>query len=131
MARKPDSKIRQLVVVLGDQLDAGSAAFDDFDQKRDAVWMAEVAGEAEHVLSHKARIAIFLSAMRHFRDTLRKRGFTVHYRQLDDRGNRGSFASEFEAAVKKLRPQRIVMVEPGEWRVKQAFQGAGLGKRGE
>lgn len=114
--------LRQLVVVLGDQLDAGSAAFDDFDRKRDAVWMAEVAGEATHVWSHKARIAVFLSAMRHFRDSLRKRGSTVHYRQLDDRGNRGSLASELEIAIKKLRPQRIVMVEPGEWRVKQAFQ---------
>ncbi len=32
--------------------------------------------------------------------------------------------SEFEAAVRKLRPQRIVMVEPGEWRVKQTFDDA-------
>jgi deoxyribodipyrimidine photolyase-related protein len=86
--------------------------------------MAEVAGEAQHVWSHKARIAIFLSAMRHFRDQLHKRGMTVQYRQLDARGNRGSFVSEFEAAVKKLRPQQVVMVEPGEWRVKQAFEEA-------
>ena len=42
MPRSP--RVRNLVVVLGDQLDAGSAALDAFDKKRDAVWMAEVGG---------------------------------------------------------------------------------------
>ena len=37
--------VRNLVVVLGDQLDAEAAAFDGFDAKQDAVWMAEVADE--------------------------------------------------------------------------------------
>jgi deoxyribodipyrimidine photolyase-related protein len=75
--------MRNLILVLGDQLDAKSAAFDGFDAKRDAVWMAEVSGEAEHVWLHKARIAIFLAAVRHFRDELRARGVTVHYTELD------------------------------------------------
>jgi deoxyribodipyrimidine photolyase-like uncharacterized protein len=33
-------ELRNLVLVLGDQLDRGSAAFDDFDPGQDAVWMA-------------------------------------------------------------------------------------------
>lgn len=44
---------RDLVVVLGDQLDIDAAAFDDFDPARDAVWMAEVAEESTHVWSSK------------------------------------------------------------------------------
>jgi deoxyribodipyrimidine photolyase-related protein len=86
--------------------------------------MSEVEGEAKEVWSHKARIAMFLSAMRHFRDNLRKRGITVHYRQLDDRGNRGDFASELAAAVKKYRPEQLISVELGEWRVKTLFERA-------
>ena len=86
--------LRHLVIVLGDQLDLQSAAFDGFDADRDAIWMAEVAEEAPHVWSHKARIALFLSAMRHFRDALRRRGWTVLYRELDDSANRGGFRSE-------------------------------------
>jgi len=35
------SKLRNLVIVLGDQLDLEAAAFDGFDARRDAVWMAE------------------------------------------------------------------------------------------
>lgn len=33
--------MRHLVLVLGDQLNADSAAFDGFDRSCDAVWMAE------------------------------------------------------------------------------------------
>ena len=64
----------RLILVLGDQLDAASAAFDGLDAKRDVVWMAEVKHESEKVWSTKARIAVFLAAMRHFREALKERG---------------------------------------------------------
>ncbi len=117
-------RIRNLIIVLGDQLDRESAAFDGFDKSRDLVWMAEVAEEARQVWSQKARIATFLSAMRHFREQLTKRKVRVDYRQLDDPGNEGNFARELAVAVKKHRPQRLVLVEPGEWRVKKVFEHA-------
>ena len=76
-----------LVLVLGDQLDLDSAAFDGFDATRDAVWMAEVADESTHVWSSNPRIALFLAAMRHFALALRRAGKTVHYRRIDDAAN--------------------------------------------
>jgi deoxyribodipyrimidine photolyase-related protein len=48
--------VRNLIVVFGDQLDLESSAFDGFDQKKDLVWMAEVAHESEHVWTHKQQI---------------------------------------------------------------------------
>ena len=120
MAQK--ERCRNLVIVLGDQLNADSAAFDDFDSKQDAVWMAEVAEESTHVWNHKARIVMFLAGMRHFRDALVKRKIKVHYRHLDDRGNRGTFAAELAAIVKRLQPERLILVEPGEWRVREGFR---------
>jgi deoxyribodipyrimidine photolyase-related protein len=114
--------MRNLVLILGDQLDRRSAALDGFDPACDAVWMAEVAEEATHVWSHKARIAIFLSAMRHYRDWLRSKGYTVHYHALDDPANEGSFASELTRAVKQHQPQKLIVVEPGEWRVLQGLK---------
>jgi deoxyribodipyrimidine photolyase-related protein len=116
--------LRNLVLVLGDQLDEHSVAFDGFDANLDAIWMAEVAGESTHVWTHKARIALFLAAMRHFCQRLRARGWTVHYRQLDDPENTGSLAAELATAIKALQPQRMVMVEAGEWRVAQAIKSA-------
>ncbi|GIV11292.1 MAG: cryptochrome/photolyase family protein [Fimbriimonadales bacterium] len=114
--------MRHLILILGDQLDRSSAALDGFDPTCDAVWMAEVAEEATHVWSHKARIAIFLSAMRHYRDWLRQQGYTVHYHALDDPQNQGSFASELTRTVKQHQPQTLVVVEPGEWRVLQSLK---------
>ena len=60
------AELRSLVVVLGDQLDLGAAAFDGFDAHVDAAWMAEVAEESTHVMSSRPRTVMFLAAMRHF-----------------------------------------------------------------
>ena len=48
---------RHLVIVLGDQLDAESSAFDGFDPAQDVVWMAEVMEESTHVGSSRVRSA--------------------------------------------------------------------------
>ncbi len=114
--------LRDLVIVLGDQLDENAAAFDGFDATRDAVWMAEVAEESEHVWSGKPRIALFLSAMRHFAQALREAGRPLHYTRLDEPGNPGSLAAQLQADIARLRPARLVMTAPGEWRVLQAMR---------
>ncbi len=112
---------RRLLAILGDQLNPSSALFDGADPARDVVWMAEAAEEASHVPSHKARIALFLSAMRHFRDELRARGWRVDYVALDAPGNRGSLAAELAAAVARHHPESVAVVEPGEFRVREAL----------
>ncbi len=113
---------RRLVIVLGDQLDERSSALDEFDPSRDAVWMAEVSDESTHVWSHQARIVVFLSAMRHYRDRLRRRGVTVHYRELgEDDPDRG-LAAELETAARRLRPRQLVMTQAGAWRVQDAIE---------
>ncbi len=119
--KPPKTSPRHLVLVLGDHLNARSAAFDGFDPASDAVWMAEVGEESTHVWSHQARIALFLTAMRHFCDALRERGLTVHYRRLDDPGNAETLDAELTATVRRLRPERMIVVEPGEWRVREGL----------
>jgi deoxyribodipyrimidine photolyase-related protein len=114
--------VRDLVLVLGDQLDADAAAFDGFDPAQDAVWMAEVAEESTHVPSSRMRTAFFLSAMRHFAAELRARDRPLHYIALDDPANRGTLAAELRAAIALLRPQALVMTAPGEWRVLAALR---------
>lgn len=116
--------LRNLVLVLGDQLNADASALDGFDPARDALWMAEVAEESQHVWSSKPRIAIFLAAMRHYRDARRAEGRTVHYVELDAPENTGSLAGELKRAAAKLKPARLVMTEPGDWRVWRALEEA-------
>ncbi len=118
----PVTRLRTLVVVLGDQLDLDAAAFDGFDAAQDAVWMAEAEEESTHVWSSKQRIALFLAAMRHFAQELRAAGRPLHYTRLDDAGHRGSLAAALQAALATLAPQRVVMTAPGDWRVWQALK---------
>jgi deoxyribodipyrimidine photolyase-related protein len=115
---------RHLVLVLGDQLDAGASAFDGFEPARDVVGMAEVAAESEHVWSSKPRTAVFLAAMRHYRAALEKLGRTVRYTALDDPANTQDLAGELTRAVKALRPEKLIATEPGDWRVWRALEAA-------
>jgi deoxyribodipyrimidine photolyase-related protein len=116
--------VRNLVVVLGDQLDAESAALDGFDRTQDLIWMAEVAEEAEHVWTSKPRIAMFLAAMRHFRDAQKKLKRRVSYTVLDAPGNTQTLEGELARAVAELKPERMIMTEAGEWRVQEAMVAA-------
>lgn len=118
-------RIRHLVLVLGDQLDAAASAFDGFEAARDVVWMAEVAEESTHVWSGKPRTALFLAAMRHFRDALLARKIPVRYTALDDAANSQTLAGELRRAVALVRPQKLIVTEPGDWRVWRALETEG------
>ncbi|MEK0445740.1 MAG: hypothetical protein RLZZ399_1061, partial [Verrucomicrobiota bacterium] len=124
-------------LILGDQLNADSAALDDFDPSLDAIWMAEVAAESTKVWSAKPRTAMFLAAMRHYRETLRSKKWSVFYRELremdgawlePDGSSTPSRAESLGTAltefVDRLRPAQLLMVEPGEWRVRQELRDA-------
>lgn len=120
MAAGPGGTLR---FVLGDQLSFGLASLRDLDPARDVVLMAEVMGECTYVRHHVKKIAFVLAAMRHFADALCARGVTVDYRHLDDPANSGSLRGELIAAVQRHRPARVVVTEPGEWRVHDDMQG--------
>lgn len=115
------TRIRNLVHVLGDQLSLSISSLQDADPARDLVLMCEVTEEATYVRHHKKKITLIFSAMRHFAEDLRDGGFDVRYVRLDDDGNSNSFSGEVKRAVGDLKPERIVVTEPGEWRVRQAM----------
>ena len=71
--------IKRLVLILGDQLDLKGAALRDFDFKHDEIVMIESISEAQYVWSHKAKIALFLSAMRHFARALEDQKYPLVY----------------------------------------------------
>lgn len=116
------AELRSLVVVLGDQLNLDASAFDGFDPELDSVWMAEVAEESTHVWSSKQRTALFLSAMRHFALSIQEAGRTLIYTRLDSMHNAGTLGAQLQSDLLRLRPARLVMTAPGDWRVLQAIR---------
>jgi deoxyribodipyrimidine photolyase-related protein len=114
------AEIRHLIVVLGDQLDRQSSAWDGFDATLDHAWMCEAAEEATHVWCSQQRLVLFLSAMRHFAQALRDDGVPLTYLAA----TRGSLAQALAQTLAQHRVQRVVLTEPGDWRVLQALRGA-------
>ncbi len=108
---------RSLRPVFADQLSHGLASLADASPKQDLVLMMEVEAETDHVPHHPKKIAFLFAAMRHFRDELRDRGLEVRYVELDDPENRGSFEAEVARTLEEERIGRVVVTEPGEYRV--------------
>lgn len=106
----------KLRVILGDQLNLNISSLKDM-QDGDTILMCEVREEATYVKHHKKKIAFIFSAMRHFAEELRDKGYDVHYTKYDDKDNAGSFKDEVKRAVKDLKPDEIVITEASEYRV--------------
>jgi deoxyribodipyrimidine photolyase-related protein len=111
-----------LRLVLGDQLSPNLSSLRDMDPVRDVVLMAEVMAEARYVRHHKQKFVLVFSAMRQFADDLRASGAAVRYVRLDDPVNTHSLNGEVLRALDDGAFCRVVLAEPGEWRLIQAFE---------
>ncbi len=121
-AKEDERSARRLVLVLGDQLSPEIAALRAAERSRDVVLMAEVDEEATYVPHHKKKIAFSFSAMRHFAEELSESGWTVDYIKWGEGSDKGSITAELEAAAERHGCERIVVTEPGEWRLLKALE---------
>ncbi len=108
-----------LRLLLGDQLTPAISSLRDCEPGADTVLLAEVVAEATYVRHHKKKIAFLFSAMRHFADELRQAGHRVVYVRLEDSGNTGSLFGEVARHLGPLQANRVVITEPGEWRLRE------------
>ena len=112
---------RHLIIILGDQLNLDNPALDGFDATQDAILMVEASHESTQVWSHKARIVLFLSAMRHFYALLASQypcALQGIYLKLGEH----EFATLKDAwvhQIETLKPQKVIICEPGEYRLEQ------------
>ena len=116
----------KLVLVLGDQLSDGVAALKAADKSEDVVVMAEVGDETSYVPHHPKKIALVLSAMRHFAAHLGDEGWTVAYTKLDDPDATKSIVGELMRRGQEHDTSEVIATSPGEWRLKEALENAPL-----
>ena len=117
-AKQKGDHPQRLVLILGDQLDLQSSALRDFDPKSDEIIMIESANEAQYVWTHKAKIALFLSAMRHYAKAIEKLNYPLTYIQQ----SRLSIVEVLKEQILQKNVKHLVCIEPGEWRLKQAIE---------
>lgn len=113
--------MRNLCLILGDQLDRDSHLFAQFDPQQDHLWMAEVVEESTHVWSHKQRIVLFLSAMRHFAVELTEQDLPLDYLHLEDHQH-VTLAAALTASLQQHKPEKVRLVRPGDYRVLEALK---------
>lgn len=82
--------------------------------------MAESAIEAQRVWSHKARLVLFISAMRHFRDDIQRRDQPMLYQQSASH----SIAELLLQTLESHRPQHVYLTRPGDWHLFTELQSA-------
>jgi len=118
--------VSRLVLVLGDQLSHDLSALKAADKSRDVVVMAEVVDEGTYVPHHPKKIALVLSAMRHFADELRAEGWQVSYTRLDDPEASRSIVGELMRRAQAHGTGEVIATQPGEWRLIEALDAAPL-----
>ncbi len=107
-------------LVLGDQLSFENPVLVNAEPQRDWVLLAEVAEEATYVPHNRHKIALIFSAMRHFADALRERGFKVIYRSFDE--GVSSLRHAAEDALKTSKASALLVTAPGEYRLRTQIQ---------
>lgn len=112
--------------ILADQLSFDLASLSDVDIHLDILVFCEVRAETDYVPHHPQKIIFLFSAMRHFAEKLRSMGFTVHYVTIDDPKNTQSLLTEWQRLSQQYGMDKIVVTEPGEWRLRQLFIEADL-----
>lgn len=113
--------MKSLRLVLGDQLTPTVSILRDVGPD-DVILLCEVMEEATYVHHHPKKIAFLFSAMRHFAKELEKRGHTVRYVALDDPENSGNFEGEVRRALSETGASRVIVTEPGEYRLLAKFR---------
>ena len=117
MMIKNECNMKNLVVILGDQLSYTISSLEQCDKLNTIILMSEVYHEATYVKHHKKKIAFIFSAMRHFALELQQQGYYVDYIKLDNPDNTGNFEGEVARCLKRFDCHKIILTEPSEYRV--------------
>lgn len=110
-----------LRLILGDQLSHSISSLRDAG-KDDLILMAEVREEATYVKHHKKKIAFLFSAMRHFAEELKQKGYRVRYVRYNNPHNTGSLKGEVLRCLKRNKFDSVVVTEAGEYRLLHDIQ---------
>lgn len=79
--------------------------------------MIESSHEAQTVWSHKARIALFFSAMRHFADDIKSKAYPLEYIKTND-----ALVETLRVYLRTQGATELMAVEPGDYRVQQEIE---------
>lgn len=119
LTAKAIKQMSNLVIILGDQLNMSISSLQGFNKQSDRILMMEVHDETTYVAHHPKKIALILSAMRHFAEELTAKKFKVDYIHLDSKSSKNSFTETLAHYLKTHKANKIIVTEAGEYRVQE------------
>ncbi|MCY1689543.1 cryptochrome/photolyase family protein [Exiguobacterium sp. SL14] len=87
--------------IFGNQLNHDLPLLKEANKQDDVILMVEATSRSKWKTYHKQKLVLVFSAMRHFAEELREKGFTVDYREAD------SFDQAFKAHRKDHDPDHV------------------------
>ena len=115
--------MRNLCVILADQLNQEISSLNDFDKDIDEVLICELKKNFIDINHHKKKIVYQISSMRHFGKELDAQGFKTNYLKLDDPKNQNSYSSEISKLVQKKDIDRVIVTESSTHTEMKSIQG--------
>lgn len=113
--------MKTLRVILQDHLSHDISSLSDLNPNVDVIAFFETMEECTYVKHHQKKLVFLLSAMRHFAEELKEKGYEVEYITLNNPKNTGSLTQEVMRQYEKHKPENIVVTWPGEYRIYKAL----------
>lgn len=108
--------IREIRLILGDQLNASHSWYEQIDTHVLFV-MAELPQELKYVRHHQQKILAYFAAMRAFAESLKEAGHTVQYWTLDDTVQFTSLTHWLESVIHDTKAIEFTYQSPDEYRL--------------
>ena len=110
-------------IILPDQVSHTLSALTDSDPDHDVILLPELYAWATHVPHHKQKLVLWFSAMRHFAEELRAKGYQVLYLAID--GDHGVESLTDAILYAQRQADTIIMTEPSEYDCRQEIDALG------
>ena len=108
--------MKKLRLILGDQLNAEHAWFNEIDDNTLYVMM-EIKQETQYVLHHAQKVIAIFAAMRAFQNVLKSNGHKVVYLSIADANNKHVFDQNLSDIIKQNKIESFAYQAPDEYRV--------------
>lgn len=102
--------------IFGNQLSMALPVVKEASKEEDVFLFVEATSRSKWRAYHKQKLVLIFSAMRHFADALRDKGYTVDYREAD------SFQDAWDAHVKEFKSERVYLTETTDYPMKAVLK---------
>ena len=114
--------MRNLCVILADQLNQEITSLNDFDKDLDEILICELKKNFTDINHHKKKIVYQISCMRHFGLEMEALGFKINYLRLDDPNKKNSYASKIKELIDEKGIERVIVTEASSYKEMESIK---------